>query len=481
MKLFGSSHNGGAHTKAAHSAAREEREILVSEIRSDPPAKAAADAPKSPAPAGKTKGKKNTVRRVLLIIAAVILAFLAFTAIHFLVAGHFFWESPLEVPGPSTSGNSGIKPPVNSQRPGQGPEGSEDGPPESEPPENGDDDDEDALHITAGSPRKDGVFTFLLAGIDYFSSSTDTIMVVSFDTKQHTLSCTSIPRDTLVNISWSNTPKKINAVLPGYNNSGKDGVEGLKEHVRNVLGFEVDYYVMVSLEAVEHAVDAVGGVWFDVPQDMKYYAPDEGLDINIKKGYQLLDGENALKLCRFRSDYAGGDLQRIEMQHEFLSEMASQVIKNISITNIGSLAEILTKDVDTDLTTGNVAWLGRQFLSCKSEDITFQTAPNYASGINDISFVGLLVNDWLDMVNDSINPYEDDVTTANLNILTFNYGGAGIGSTTGTIAGGYDSFYCITCTVKNGGGAIHHAPGAHLSFSAPAPAGTGEGGGEGAE
>ena len=477
MKLFGSSHSGGAHTKAAQSAAREEREILVSEIRSD------SGVTKQPGnaapPATKAKEKKGAVRRVLLIIAAVILAFLAFTAIHFLVAGHFFWESPLKVPPPSSSGNGEIKPPVNTTRPGQSPDASPDDPSESEPPEDGDDDDADALHIAAGTPRKDGVFTFLLAGIDYASSSTDTIMVVSFDTKQHTLSCTSIPRDTLINIGWSNTPKKINAVLPGYNNSGRDGVEGLKEHVRNVLGFEVDYYVMVSLEAVEHAVDAVGGVWFDVPRDMKYSAPDQDLYIDIKKGYQLLDGENALKLCRFRSDYAGGDLDRIEMQHEFLQEMAKQVIENISISNIGSLAEILTKDVDTDLTTGNVAWLGRQFLSCKSENITFQTAPNYPSGINNISFVGLTVNEWLNMVNDSINPYEDDVTTANLNILTFNYGGSGIGSTTGAIAGGYDSFYCITCTVNNGGKAVAHAPGAH-TVSAPVPADTGGGGaGEG--
>ena len=165
MKLFGSSHNGGAHTKAAHSAAREEREILVSEIRSDPggakqPGNATPPAPeekgvrKPPAPAGKATDKKSTVRRVLLIIAAVILAFLAFTAIHFLVAGHFFWETPLKVPDSSAaSGKSGaVKPPVNTQRPGQGPEDSEAEPLESEPPEDGDDDDADALHIAADAP-----------------------------------------------------------------------------------------------------------------------------------------------------------------------------------------------------------------------------------------------------------------------------------------------------------------------------------------
>ena len=110
------------------------------------------------------------------------------------------------------------------------------------------------------SERKEGVYTVLLVGVDKESSSTDTIMVVTFDSVNHTLTGTSIPRDTLINIGWFTTPKRINAVYPGFKNNGEDPVDGLKLHIKSILGFDVDNYVVVYLQAVEDAVDAIGGV-----------------------------------------------------------------------------------------------------------------------------------------------------------------------------------------------------------------------------
>ena len=54
----------------------------------------------------------------------------------------------------------------------------------------------------------------------------------------------------------------------------------------------------------------------------------------------------------------------------------------------------------------------------------------------------------------------EPVTTANVNILTSNFSGTNMSSTTGAIAGGPDSFFCLTCTVANGGKSVHHLPGA---------------------
>ncbi len=309
--------------------------------------------------------------------------------------------------------------------------------------------------------RSRGTYTFLLVGRDHASNSTDTIIVGRMDTKNHTIDCVNIPRDTLINISWANTPKKINAVYPGYTNSGLSGIDGLKDHVRNLVGFDIDCYAVVSIKAVEEAVDCIGGVWCDVPVDMHYYDPTQDLNISIDKGYQLLNGEDAVKVCRFRNTYAGGDIERIGVQQSFLKAMAGQILSVGNIPNLGDLVDILVKNTETDLDASNIAWFARQFLQCKMDDISFQTMPwSVGCYINGVSFVSVDLNKWLEMVNDKLNPYVDPVTTANVSILTSNSSGTSMQSTTGTVAGGPGSFYCLTCTVKNGGRAVHHLPGA---------------------
>lgn len=444
MKLNGNS-------RGRHSGTLEE-EIHVTEVRSDDAA---------PAEAGAEK-KKKARRRASLIGGCVVLALLA------VVVGYAIWERPPELTPPNVSA-ADPDGPASTARLVPDPDGAPGA-------EDGGLGDGEAPAVPMTSDRRDGVYTFLLAGVDKASHSTDTIMVVSFDTKNHAISCTSIPRDTLININWANTPKKINAVYPGYINSGKDGMEGLKAHVKNLLGFEVDRSVTVYLQAVEDAVDAIGGVWFDVPQDMVYEDYVQNLDINIKKGYQKLSGSDALKLCRFRATYSGGDIQRIGVQQDFLKAMAGQLLSLGSIPHLGELIDIILEDVDTDLTAANLAWFARQFLSCRSEDITFQTVPISGAGnsINGVSLVGVNVSAWLEMVNANINPYVDDVTEGNVNILTYGYGGASIGSTTGSIAGGWDSFYCQSCTAATGH-ATHHAPGEHLALETQKPSESGGG------
>ena len=398
----------------------------------------------------RSKGKK-----ALLIIGIIVLI---------LVAGlvaYAIWERPPEIaPAPAATSAPAADPAPTPTAQGTAPV---DAPEETEPPE-------ELYAEPLATDRDSGKYTVLMVGRDYASNSTDTIMVIQMDTKAHSIHCVSIPRDTLINITWAGTPKKINAVYPGFENSGRDPVEGLKTQIRNLLGFDVDCYVVVKLDAVVHAVNAIGGVWFDVPQDMYYVDYVQDLYIDIKAGYQLLDGYDALRLCRFRDGYAGGDIQRIEVQHAFLKAMASQILSVGSIPHLGELIDILLWNVDTDLTAANIAWFARQFLACKSENIYFDTMP-YGSAclINGVSFVSVEQNAWLDMVNACLNPYKEPVTVANVNLLMSNGDGSNIWSTVGTVAGGPDSFYCMECSMKNDWNAVHHYPNMHVEFEEDPP------------
>ena len=481
MKLFGN-RRSGEHTE--HTQPGADTEIDVSEVRSDEAwdeagAAASADA--------QSAARKRILRRVLIIAGAIV------AVLGIVVGVYFIWEKPLEHPDPPAPPKVTVPPdPAVSDRPAVDPAETGDPGGEDEEPN----DDEGALVQPMTGDFKEGVFTFLLVGTDRASNSTDTIMVVSFDTKKHEINCVNIPRDTLINISWSTTPKKINAVYPGYFNtySGNPGghpdydspeafgVHGLREEICKLLGFYVDYYVVVDIQAVEDIVDTIGGVEFDVPEDMYYRDPTQDLLIDIKAGRQVLSGEDAVKLCRFRNTYATGDLKRIEVQQSFLKAMARQLISLKNLPYLDELLKIVEREVDTDLAVANVAWLVRQFLACSMDGITFQTAPISAgsNSINDVSFVGLDAEKWLEMVNSALNPYTEDIPSDKMDLLTFTAGG-GVYATRGVIAGGIDSFYCIRCTVATGH-AVAHAPGAHLVIEPEEPvAETPEGGAPAAE
>ena len=268
--------------------------------------------------------------------------------------------------------------------------------------------------------RQDGVYTFLFAGSDDGTGNTDTIMVGRLDTVRHTAAFVSIPRDTCINMD---TPiRKLNSVYWSAIYSGSEGSEALRRHVRKLTGFDVDCYAVISLDAFQRAVDALGGIWFDVPERMYY---DGGPVIDLQPGYQLLSGEQAMWLCRYRSGYVNGDLDRIEVQHAFLEAAADQFLSLGSVPNIPQVAAILADSMDTNMTAANMAWFARQLLRCRGEDIRFETAPNTPAYFHDLSYTFLNLYDWLAMVNADLNPGASPVTEGMLDLVYLHNGEVG--------------------------------------------------------
>jgi hypothetical protein len=197
----------------------------------------------------------------------------------------------------------------------------------------------------------------------------------------------------------------------------------------------VDYYVHIDLEAFKKLVNAVDGVEFDVPKDMDYDDPVQDLHIHLKKGLQTLDGEHAMQLVRCRSVYSTADIGRIETQQAFLKAAMEQVLKNRDRLNIKELADIFLTNVKTDLDIGEVGWLAKEFLKMDSTGISLQTLPaDYWDTVNGQSYVTIYVNEWLQLLNDKVNPFKEDIKLEDLSILTRNSSGK-IYSTNGVYAG----------------------------------------------
>ncbi len=263
--------------------------------------------------------------------------------------------------------------------------------------------------------RRDGIYTVLLAGSDNGNGNTDTIILGRIDTKKHAMDFVSIPRDTIINVDWG--VKRINAAYWGARNSGGDGIEGLKTQVSRLAGFVPDCCAVLDLQVFMDAVDLIGGVSFDVPMAMDYEDAGQELYIHLEPGLQVLDGYSAMCLCRFRSGYITADLGRIDMQQQFLRACADQLLELGSIPKAPELLKLLAEGTDTDLSPANMAFLLRQFLSCRAEDICFHQAPCDALTISGCSYILLQPEPWLELVNSCLNPYEDPIGGENLDLI----------------------------------------------------------------
>lgn len=278
----------------------------------------------------------------------------------------------------------------------------------------------DDINIEEGvtNGRYNGMYTFLVVGRDKVGNNTDTIMVGRLDVVHKTLHVINIPRDTLVNINFNK--KNINYIYPACVNTGEDAIGALSEAVSDMLGFNIDNYIVVDLQAAEELVDCIGGVEFDVPLDMKYDDPAQDLHIDINAGLQTLDGANAVKVFRYREGYANADIGRISVQQDLLKAIARQMLTLGNIPNIGEIIDIVENHTETDLTGDNIRFYAKAFLTMKDENIKFMTLPYVNCGmIFNWSSLFADIDAWIDMVNEYINPYVDKVKVENVNMLTY--------------------------------------------------------------
>ena len=140
------------------------------------------------------------------------------------------------------------------------------------------------------------------------------------------------------------------------------GAEETLKRVNDLTGLNIEYYVVISNNALVELVDEIGGVQFDVPMDMNYDSANQDLHIHLKAGEQKLNGEQAEGLVRFRKnnngtsyshEYGSDDYGRMKTQRDFIKAVAEQTLKAKNITKVGNLIDIVKENVTTNITDWN--------------------------------------------------------------------------------------------------------------------------------
>ncbi len=200
----------------------------------------------------------------------------------------------------------------------------------------------------------------ILFGFDKSKGLTDVIMVGHVDPENNAVNVISVPRD--LNIDFrkkefkdikANNPKnrvlycKLNEVysLTGRNEKSLDDVRKI---VEIITGLDIKYVMKIQIDGFKDIVDSVGGVKFNVPRDMYYPDPYQDLYIDLKKGEQILDGNAAEGLVRYRKGYKGGDKDRIKVQQAFMKALVKQVLAERDVQKIKNLISTAYSHVETN-------------------------------------------------------------------------------------------------------------------------------------
>lgn len=220
----------------------------------------------------------------------------------------------------------------------------------------------------AAEKNSDSPFCVLVLGQDKVSGLTDVIMLAVFDIANEKISVMQIPRDTYAD--YGSGYRKINGALKYLGSERK-----LCEFISNAFAVRIDGYVRLGLDAFRDAVDTVGGVEFELEKAIKYKDPEQGLYIDLPAGKQVLDGKRAEMLVRFRSGYLRGDLDRLDVQKQFLVALFNKLKSSVNLSNAYGLASKILPRMSTDISIPLAVALGLKALSVDTADIAFLTLP----------------------------------------------------------------------------------------------------------
>lgn len=262
--------------------------------------------------------------------------------------------------------------------------------------------------------RRSRVYNILLAATDVEGVRTDTMMVMSYDVPKQKVGVVSVPRDTLTRRPEGKNPRLV---------YGPGSVEQRRDDISGMLGVPIDYYVKVDIRGFIELVDYLEGIDFYVPCDMEYGDPTQGLSISYKQGVHHLNGQQAMEVARFRKNNDGSgysDVGRTQTQQKLLLALADKVLSWGSLTKINGFVEIFNEYVETDLDLSSMLYFAAQASKLNTtDDVRMATLEGRGDGIyNGTKYCYVLDEETTrDTVNQLINPYNRDLTLAEMDLL----------------------------------------------------------------
>ena len=301
---------------------------------------------------------------------------------------------------------------------------------------------------------------------------TDSILLARVDPTEKQVTLVSIHRDTLIDFGKDGGRQKINAAYSigaSKQEAGEDtsGAAYTVETISKFAGVPISHYAEIDFDQFVSVVDTIGGIEVNVPVDV--YDPDyTGAD--IKAGYQTLNGEQALQLCRARhayDKYGDGDVYRAANQRMVIGA----ILKKILASDVGTITNsvnTLAGSVNTDLGLQDILSLATTFRGFDADTDMFSgMEPTNSKYVNNTWYEICDTKAWQKMmtrVNKGLSPYESESEDSTLGVAgagtatknedgtTSSTASATTEGTNGAESSGAETDYSGTVEVMNGAG-----------------------------
>ena len=245
---------------------------------------------------------------------------------------------------------------------------------------------------------KEKALTMALVGIDSRTGggglNTDVIILVTLnpDTKKGYV--ISMPRDSKMTYTYNDKEytQKVNSIYAdGYQAARKNGadqdgqklagMDRLKTAISQFYDVDVKYATTVNFKGFKDVVDTLGGIDVYVDMNMNYTDSHDNTNINLKKGDQTLNGQQALDFVRFRqtndNPNASSDFERNERQSRVIQAMLKKLVSFGGITKVNSIIREVADDVTSDMPVSEIEDIISTYITINPNNLTFTSLPGY--------------------------------------------------------------------------------------------------------
>ena len=203
-------------------------------------------------------------------------------------------------------------------------------------------------------------FNVYISGIDqwtvergYDLERSDVNMIVTVCPQTRKIMLTSIPRDAYVPLHRTGTMDKLT-------HTGIYGIDETLNTVHDWTGIDLDYYVKVNFNACVHVVDAIGGI--DVKSPKKFKSKISRY--RYKKGWNHLNGKQALYYARERAAFKGEDQLRVKNQQQVVEAVLKKMLSSSTLlTSYGEIMKTLGDEMETNMPQSDIEALIKMQLS----------------------------------------------------------------------------------------------------------------------
>lgn len=220
-----------------------------------------------------------------------------------------------------------------------------------------------------------GVTNILLLGVDARSdedeetSRSDSMMLISLDSKHHCIKLISFLRDTWIYIPSKDKSQRLNAAC------SYGGYQGVVDTIEYNFGIDIDGYVVTDFEMFKVMVDSIGGVEIDVTEaEAKEVTNHQKRydHVTLEAGKHTLSGEQALAYCRIRK--IDTDWKRTERQRTVMQEILKGILHSGPVTDY-KMAKNVAPYIETNLSKSEIIKAGMRAAFCVSGGFVQTSCP----------------------------------------------------------------------------------------------------------